>query len=92
MAGEEAVTAGDLAAALLAFRDKRGHWPNCGHRNWVGNYENGHVPGVECPADYECGGIGAVRGEGIACSKKCQDARKAVDQWCKEEGVVLVWK
>lgn len=64
-----------VADALMRFRDKSGHFPNCGHRIWVNGYDNqpghGHVAGVDCP-DQQC------KGEGAPCSDKCSAANRAL--------------
>jgi hypothetical protein len=80
-----------LRAALLSFRSRNGHFGTCRHRSWVDGYDNqpgrGHVPNVECPADYPCGGDCDVaakqRGWGAPCSAKCRAAQQAlaVTQW-----------
>lgn len=82
--------ADDVRTALLAFRSKDGHFGVCSHRQWVGNWEQGHTPGVDCPADYPCGGTNGPmpaagggnrqpeRGRGAGCSKRCRDANRAL--------------
>lgn len=62
-----------LAAALAAFRDRRGHFPGCGHRCWLNGYDNRrrHRPGIDCNSL-------ACDGEGIGCSAKCRAASRAL--------------
>ena len=58
-----------LAAALRAQRTKRGHFPGCGHRQWLNGYN--------IVIRHECQ-IEGCDGEGQPCSQRCQAANAAL--------------